>query len=327
VDDLLDVSRITRGKVQLKRERVELADVVAKAIEMTSPAIEERRHVLRVHVPRGLVVDGDPARLAQVVANLLTNAAKYTDPGGEIVVAGSEAASAAVLSVRDTGRGIAPEMLPRLFDLFSQEHQEIDRSEGGLGIGLSIVRSLVQAHGGSVEAHSDGKGQGAEFTVRLPLATGGVPANETAARAVPASVRADAQLRILVVDDNPDAAELLADSLRALGHTARVAFDGPSAIEEARTFQPDVALLDLGLPVMDGFEVAHRLKSLPRLQDLQLVAITGYGQEVDRRRTREVGFDEHLVKPVDVEALDVWLRRGAARRPQRLRPPQEPADL
>jgi signal transduction histidine kinase len=313
VDDLLDVSRITRGKVQLKRETVDLADVVAKAIEMTSPAIEERRHVLKVDVPRGLTVQGDPGRLAQVVANLLTNAAKYTDAGGTIVVTGSGGESGTAISVKDTGRGIAPEMVPRLFTLFSQERQEIDRSEGGLGLGLAIVRNLVQAHGGTVEARSDGKGCGAEFIVRLP---GSAPAAADTERsaALPGAARVaeGPGLRVLVVDDNHDAAELLADSLRALGHTARAAFDGPTAIEAAREFQPQVALLDLGLPVMDGFEVAQRLKTLPGLGDLHLVAITGYGQDVDRQRAREAGFDEHLVKPVDLEVLHSWLRRSGS---------------
>jgi signal transduction histidine kinase/DNA-binding response OmpR family regulator len=311
VDDLLDVSRITRGKVQLTREPVDLADIVIKAIEMTSPAVEERRHTLHVEVPRGVVVDGDAARLSQVVANLLTNAAKYTDVGGTIAVRGGVDESMARLQVVDTGRGIAPEMLSRIFELFSQERQEIDRSAGGLGLGLAIVRSLVEAHGGSVAATSEGKGRGAEFTIRLPLssraaASHGDPARASATRAEHVA----AGRRVLVVDDNRDAAELLADSLRALGHTARVAVDGPSAVQAAGEFRPDVALLDLGLPVMDGFELAHRLKARPGLAHLQLVAITGYGQESDRQRTREAGFDAHLVKPVELERLESWLRRG-----------------
>ena len=326
VDDLLDVSRITRGKVQLRRERVDLADVVAKAIEMTSPAIEERRHTLNVTVTRGLTVDGDPARLAQIVANLLTNAAKYTDPAGAIAIDGRADGAAVVLRVTDSGRGIAPDMLPRIFDLFSQERQEIDRSQGGLGLGLAIVKSLVQAHGGTVVARSDGKGHGSEFAVRLPLSAG------TAIGPVPAegrrATRRDAPavhgLRVLVVDDNEDAAEMLADSLSMLGHAIRVALDGPGALDAALEFHPDVALLDLGLPVMDGFEVAHRLRSLPGAAGIRLVAITGYGQEVDRARTRDAGFDEHLVKPVDLERLERWLREvqspESERRPRSPRP-------
>ena len=315
VDDLLDVSRITRGKVQLRRERIDLADIVAKAIEMTSPAIESRRHTLTVDVPRGLIVDGDAARLAQVTANLLTNAAKYTDPGGQIAVSGSSKDSQAVLTVIDTGRGIAPDMLPRIFDLFAQERQEIDRSDGGLGLGLAIVKSLMRAHGGTVDAHSEGKNRGARFSIRMPLAARAPEAPGIASAAAPPQVSpAVPGLRILVVDDNADAARLLSDSLQALGHCADVAFDGPSALETAPAFHPDVVLLDLGLPVMDGFEVAQRLKALPGWRGLEIVAITGYGQDIDRRRTRESGFDEHMVKPVRLDALEAWLRRSQKRR-------------
>jgi len=315
VDDLLDVSRITRGKVQLKRERIDLADIVAKAIEMTSPAIESRRHILTVDVPRGLVVDGDAARLAQVTANLLTNAAKYTDPGGQILVSGSSENSQAVLSVIDSGRGIAPDMLPRIFDLFAQERQEIDRSDGGLGLGLAIVKSLMRAHGGTVDAHSDGKNRGARFRIRIPLAIRGTEEPGTVSPPAPAPVSAAVPgLRILVVDDNADGARLLADSLTTLGHRAIVAFDGPSALERAAAFHPNVVLLDLGLPVMDGFEVAQRFKALPEREGLEVVAITGYGQDIDRQRTRDSGFDDHMVKPVRLDALETWLRRSQKRR-------------
>ncbi|HEX6976723.1 MAG TPA: ATP-binding protein, partial [Vicinamibacterales bacterium] len=308
VDDLLDISRITRGKVQLKKEPRELAEIVNKAIEMTSPAIENQRHRLVVSVPRGLVVTADASRLAQVVANLLTNAAKYTNPGGEISVTGAVEGAVALLRVEDSGRGISPEMLPRIFDLFSQERQEIDRSEGGLGLGLAIVKTLVHAHGGSVEAHSAGKGRGAQFTIRLPLEPGAEPVHvETAPSVLTAAAPLD-PLRILIVDDNPDAAELLAEVLSAVGYQTLVALDGPSALEVAADFEPAVALLDIGLPVMDGFELAERLRAIPGLSGIKLVAITGYGLEVDRRRTRDAGFDEHLVKPVDLERLQGWLR-------------------
>ena len=311
VDDLLDVSRITRGKVQLRNERVDLADIVAKALEMTSPAIEGRRQVLTVQVPRGLVVEGDAARLAQVMANLLTNAAKYTDAGGEITVSGASEDSQAVLRVVDRGRGIAPDMLPRIFDLFAQERQEIDRSDGGLGLGLAIVKSLVQAHGGSVDAHSDGKNRGARFTIRIPMASPAVQESVTASKAASAPLFSPTPgLRILVVDDNPDAARLLADALQDMGHTTLVAPDGPRALASAAAFHPDVVLLDLGLPVMDGFEVAQRLKALPEREGLEVVAITGYGQDIDRQRTRDSGFDEHMVKPVRLDALEAWLRRS-----------------
>jgi signal transduction histidine kinase/DNA-binding response OmpR family regulator len=308
IDDLLDVSRITRGKVQLRRARVDLADAVTKAIEMTSPAIDERRHVLHVEVPRGvLIVEGDDARLAQVLANLLTNAAKYTDAGGRIDITGESKEGSAVLRVADTGRGIAPDMLGRVFDLFSQERQEIDRSQGGLGLGLAIVRSLVQAHGGSVDVQSAGKGRGAEFTIRLPLSTVEAPQLESDGPAAPAALQDAAGRRILVVDDNADAAYVLADSLEALGYTTEMAFDGPSALEAAREFRPDAVLLDLGLPVMDGFEVARGLKA-DHGPGLEVVAVTGYGQEVDRQRALDAGFDEHMVKPVDIDRLDAWLR-------------------
>jgi signal transduction histidine kinase len=313
VDDLLDVSRITRGKVQLKRQPIELADTVAKAIEMTSPAIEERQHVLDVSVPKGIVVDADPGRLAQVVANLLTNAAKYTDAGGRIGIRGAVEGSDAVVRVADNGVGIEPDMLPRIFDLFSQGRQDIDRSQGGLGLGLAIVRSLVQAHGGRISARSAGKGKGAEFAIAIPLAV--TTGCEIPPESPPQTARAARGVRVLVVDDNADAAELLAESLRAVGHTARVAFDGPTALDEARTFRPDVAILDLGLPVMDGFEVAERLKADPELAHLHLVAVTGYGRDVDRERTRRAGFGAHLVKPVDVEHLHEWLRSMGTQAP------------
>ena len=309
VDDLLDVSRITSGKVQLKRERSDLADLVAKAVEMTSPAIEERGHRLTVDVPRGLTVEGDPARLAQVFANLLTNAAKYTENGGAIGVEARGRGGRIQLSVSDDGIGIAPEMLPHVFDLFMQERQGIDRSEGGLGLGLAIVRSLVLAHGGTVTASSRGAGLGATFSVELPVAA------ETFEQAAPEELTARAtgeSLRVLVVDDNRDAAELLVDSLRALGHVVAVAFDGPSGLEQASAFRPAVALLDLGLPVMDGYELARRLRAQSTAEALKLVAITGYGQASDRTQSQAAGFDAHLVKPVDLRELDALIRAPRA---------------
>jgi CheY-like chemotaxis protein len=309
VDDLLDISRITRGKVQLKRTRVDLADLVAKAVEMTAPAIEERRHMLKIAVSRGLMLDADASRLAQVIANLLTNAAKYTDPGGQIAIDAARQDGHAVLRVTDTGIGIARDMLPRVFELFSQERQNIDRSQGGLGLGLAIVRSLVQAHGGTVSARSEGEGKGSEFQIRIPLAAGesGLALQpRDAAQSASATAR-----RVLVVDDNNDAAEMLADCLNAMGHTARVAFDAPTAIELARLFMPEVALLDLGLPVMDGFELAERLRADPGFTAIRLIALTGYGQDLDRQRTSAAGFEAHMVKPVDLTMLDQWLREDA----------------
>ena len=312
VDDLLDVSRITRGKIQLRRETAQLADIISRAVEIASPAIEERRHTLTIVVPHGLEVDGDQGRLAQVFANLLTNAAKYTDRGGRIEVTGRKEGTTLVVTVTDNGSGIGPEMMPRLFRLFSQEQQELDRSQGGLGLGLAIVRGLVEAHGGSVAADSAGPGRGATFTVRLPAATTNtVLASRPPARAaIPDGGRA-----LLVVDDNRDAAELLADSLRSLGHVVRVATDGPSALELVRQYTPDVALLDLGLPVMDGFELAERLRREPELKAMGLVAITGYGQDVDRRRSEDAGFHAHLVKPVDIHALNELIHHHPFRPP------------
>ena len=310
VDDLLDVSRIARGRVELKTEIVEIAEVVAKAIEMASPLLEQRNHTLRMDVPRrGLRVDGDPTRLGQVISNLLTNAAKYTPPSGVITVRAEQVDDEVELSVRDTGIGISPDALPRIFELFVQEGQALDRSQGGLGIGLTIVRSLVERHGGSVAARSDGRGKGSEFIIRLPLAEGGA-AGADALSALPAAVAAPGAgaVRILVVDDNEDGAEMLADALIGRGYDTRVAHDAPAALRVAAEFSPDVAFLDLGLPVMDGFELAAHLRELHGLADIRLIAVTGYGQESDRRRTRDAGFEGHLVKPVDIDAIEATLK-------------------
>jgi signal transduction histidine kinase len=308
VDDLLDVARISRGTVQLRKARKQLSEVIAKSIEMTSPAIEERRHTLVVQVPAGLEIEADPARLAQVFANLLNNAAKYTDPGGTIHVTAAQESTGMVVRVSDNGQGIAPETLARVFDLFVQEPQDAERAQGGLGIGLAIVRSLVQAHGGTVHAESAGRGQGATFTVTLPVAS---PQTAAAAAVTPVMPVDGSPCRLLLVDDNEDAATLLADSLRALGHTVRIAHDGPSALAQLEDFQPEVALLDLGLPVMDGFELGEQLRAHPRLPNLSIIAVTGYAQEPDRRRTSEAGFDGHLAKPIDVLELDALVRSRA----------------
>ncbi|HEX4963959.1 MAG TPA: ATP-binding protein [Thermoanaerobaculia bacterium] len=308
VDDLLDVSRITRGKVELRTEVVEMAEVVAKAIEMASPLLEQRSHTLTVDVPtRGLLVDGDPMRLSQVVSNLLTNAAKYTPPGGHVTVRAEPDGGEVVLRVRDTGMGIAPEVLPRVFDLFVQERQAIDRSQGGLGLGLTIVRNLVERHGGSVLARSEGLGRGSEIVVRLPRAARSLELDDPLA--APASVSEakagrDGAPRILVVDDNEDAAEMLVEALTRKGYETRVAYDAPAALRLAAAFSPDVAFLDIGLPVMDGYELASHLRNIPGLSGLRLIAVTGYGQESDLRKTREAGFHHHLVKPVDVADIE-----------------------
>ena len=316
VDDLLDVSRIARGKVELKEEVVEMAFVVAKAIEMASPLLEQRTQTLAVDVARrGLAVQGDPTRLSQVVSNLLTNAAKYTPPGGHITVGAELTGGEVVLRVRDTGIGIAADVLPHIFDLFVQERQAIDRSQGGLGLGLTIVRSLVERHRGSVSVHSDGPGRGSEFVIRLPEANaaaemhrGRHPSRGTAMAVQPAGKGR----RILVVDDNEDAAEMLAEALNAKGHVTRVAHDAPDALEVAAGFIPELAFLDIGLPVMDGYELAARLRELPGLSGIRLIAVTGYGQESDRRKSEAAGFQDHLVKPVDLDAVDLVLGSDTA---------------
>jgi CheY-like chemotaxis protein len=305
VDDLLDVSRIAQGKIELRRQRVEIADIVASAIEGASPLFDERQHAIDVHVLRaGLAVDCDVTRLTQAVTNVLTNAAKYTEPRGRITVTAERQGDRVELRVKDTGIGIAPELLPTVFDMFSQGRQTLDRSRGGLGLGLTIVKSLVALHDGTVDVRSEGAGQGSEFVIRLPIARPaavgpGASSRGAIARAVPvASGR-----RVLVVDDNADAAQLIADALETIGHETRVAFDGPAALEAASTFCPEVALLDLGLPLMDGYELADRLGSLPGVAPPVLVALTGYGQATDVERSRAAGFNAHIVKPVDMQEL------------------------
>jgi PAS domain S-box-containing protein len=305
VDDLLDVSRITRGKLELKRAHVELSDVVAKAIEMASPLLEQQRHQLWVDVARrGLGLWGDPTRLAQVVANVLNNAAKYTEPGGRIAIIAAREADQVVLCVQDSGVGIAAEMLPCVFDLFVQERQTSARSRGGLGLGLTIVRSLVTLHGGTVAADSEGPGRGSTFTIRLPYHA--APASSGAAADAPWPAAAEvgrARLRVLVVDDNADAAEMLAEMLAHFGYAVCAAHDGPAALEAASTFHPDAALLDIGLPVMDGYELARQLARHPALSGIRLVAVTGYGQRQDREQSAAAGFHAHLVKPLDATQL------------------------
>jgi CheY-like chemotaxis protein len=308
VNDLLDVSRIARGKVELKEELVEMAVVVAKAVEMTSPLLEQRAHTLDLDVPRsGLPLRGDVTRLSQVISNLLTNAAKYTPAGGRVTVRGAEEQGEVVLCVRDTGIGIAADVLPHVFDLFIQERQALDRSQGGLGLGLTIVRNLVEHHGGNVSASSQGRGAGSEFVVRLPKAVVAQASEDprvaNAQAAIPVTSSANAP-RVLVVDDNVDAAEMLAAALTAKGYQTRVAHDGPAALLAAERFRPAIAFLDLGLPVMDGYELATRLRDIPDLCSMRLIAVTGYGQKSDRRRTRQAGFHHHLVKPVDLRAVD-----------------------
>jgi CheY-like chemotaxis protein len=317
VDDLLDVSRVTGGKIELKRERMELAEIVARAIETASPLLERQEHQMTIDVPpAGLVVHADPSRLAQVIGNLLTNAAKYTPKGGRISVTAGRGGGQIAITVTDTGIGIAPDVLPRVFDMFVQDRQALARSQGGLGLGLTIVRSITNLHGGTVHAHSEGVGHGSTFTVRLPAPSGPGSALADAAAPAPTAgyVPGTDGRRVLVVDDNEDAAAMLADALRSLGHAVRVAHDGASALEAARGSSMDLALLDIGLPVMDGYELARLLRTANG-EPITLVAVTGYGQERDKRQSDEAGFDAHLVKPITIEMLKSTLERfGVVRR-------------
>jgi len=306
LDDMLDVSRITSGRLELKKERIELAEIVNQAIALASPILEARQHQLVVEVAdQGLAVDVDRARMTQVLRNILENAAKYTKAGGTVTVSAQRSGDAIAVRVQDTGEGIASELLPTVFDMFVQERQASDRAQGGLGLGLAIVQRVVSLHNGTVQVRSEGRGRGSEFTVRLPPAAPLPTAvRETSAGSAPAARMG--MPRILIVDDNEDAAELLALTLQARGHITQVALDGPAALEGVLAFAPDVALLDLGLPGMDGCELAQRL----RMKDarLRLIALTGYGADKDRERTHAAGFDAHLVKPVDLKNLEATIR-------------------
>jgi PAS domain S-box-containing protein len=302
VDDLLDVSRISRGKIRLEKRRVALAVVLASAVEAARPRIDARRHELTVCLPPEAVwLEADAVRLAQVFANLLNNAAKYTEEGGRIRLTAECDGAEVVVYVRDNGIGISPEMLPRVFELFTQAERALGRSEGGLGVGLALVRTLVEMHGGRVEAHSGGAGKGSEFVVRLPVLR--APSKEESGQGVARVEVTGPSRRVLVVDDNRDAAESLAKFLALSGHDVRTAHDGKAALEAARAFRPEVVLLDIGLPGMDGYQVARRLREQEGERHAFLAALTGYGQEDDRRRSREAGFDAHLVKPTDPDDL------------------------
>jgi len=313
VDDLLDVSRITQGKITLRREPTLLEDVVARAIETVRPMMDARGHVLTVTLPPHPVrLDADPARLAQVLGNLLANASKYTPAHGSIWLTAESSDGEVAVRVRDTGAGLAPELLPHVFDLFVQGDGSLDRARGGLGIGLTIVRQLVELHGGRVAAWSAGIGKGSEFTIQLPRAR---PAAEPPARARPAADdRAARPLRILVVEDNEDTAESLTTILELWGHEIRVALDGLAALEAAASWQPEVVLSDLGLPGMDGYALARRLREIPALGRAVLIALSGYGRDQDRCQAFDAGFDHHLVKPPDLEGLAALLARIAGTR-------------
>jgi PAS domain S-box-containing protein len=308
VDDMLDIARITRGALTLERKVMDLAQAVQSAIEVAAPGIEQAKHVLRVELPDApLFVDADPARLTQVVANLLTNATRFTPDGGSISVKARQEDDEAVLSVLDTGRGIAADSLETIFGMFVQGKEPLRRVGGGLGIGLALARRIAELHGGKVEARSAGEGLGSEFTLRLPLAE--APPQQAAA---PDRRRAENTVarRVLIVDDHVDAAKTLDEVLRSLGHATRVVHDGPAALLAVEEFKPEVVLLDIGLPGMDGYEVARRLRARRNGPPLRIVAITGWGQQADRARSAEAGFDLHLVKPVDEGALQEVLENG-----------------
>jgi two-component system, chemotaxis family, CheB/CheR fusion protein len=303
VDDLLDLSRISRGKIALKREPVELTQIIERAVESCRPLFEARHQSLDVVLPTAeIFVEGDFARLGQVIANLLNNAGKYTPDECRVRLTAAVLGDDVVLRIQDNGVGITAQMLPRIFDLFAQAEDTLDRAEGGLGIGLTLVKSLVELHGGTITARSEGLGKGSEFVVRLPALNGTAPPAQPAEDGT-ASGPTPAGRRVLAVDDNVDAVESLAMLLGLQGHEVRTAYDGPAALAAADAFQPDVILLDIGLPKLDGYEVARRLRQQPAFEKVLLVAVTGYGQAEDRLRANQAGFDVHLVKPADPVVL------------------------
>jgi signal transduction histidine kinase len=312
IDDLLDVSRITRGMITLQREAVPASAIIARAIEITRPAIDAKRHELVLELAEEpLIIEGDRTRLVQIVGNILHNATKFMAPGGRIVLRVARDGETAAFIVKDDGIGIPADRIGRVFDLFTQVHAHGDGSQGGLGIGLALVRRLVEMHGGTVEAYSPGPAQGTEMRIRLPLATTAMPEEEEAPATVPEEpVPLQARRRILVADDNNDAAGSLALRLELAGHEVRTAQDGLEALAVARTFEPQVVLLDLGMPAMDGYETARHMRRLAWGKRVRLIALTGWGQQQDRIRTAEAGFDIHLVKPVS--ELDLFRAIGAS---------------
>ncbi len=310
VDDLLDVSRITRGKIQLRLAPTNLIGVVSHALEASQPLIESAGHRVESSLPtEPLWVEGDADRLIQVVTNLLNNAAKYTHPGGQIWLALQNDDSHAIIRVRDTGIGIPPEMLGSVFDLFAQVDRSLNRAQGGLGIGLTVVSRLITKHGGTVVARSDGPGMGSEFIVRLPMIS--APAGKSGSSGGGEVALRGRGLSLLLVDDNADGAESLAVLLRFMGHKVDLAYDGPAALAAAVTSRPHAVILDIGLPGMNGYEVARHLRDRPETRDLLLIALTGYGRDEDRQKSNDAGFDHHLVKPVELDVLRQLLERVA----------------
>ena len=309
IDDLLDISRITSGKIRLRKDLIDASVILDQAIESVRPLVEERGHTLSVSIERGrLWLHADAARVEQIFVNLLTNAAKYTESGGRIWLTAKSESDWAVVSVRDNGTGIPPERVPEMFQLFSQGERTLARSEGGLGIGLTIVQKLTEMHGGKVIARSEGTDSGSEFIVTLPLARKPVRARDAVRSSDPAVGRAS---RILVVDDHVDTARGMVQLLELLGNEVVCAHDGRTAIETARRFAPDFVLLDIGLPELDGYQVAAALREDKHLQNAVIIAVSGYGQDEDRRRSFSAGFDHHLVKPVDFETLVSLIARSA----------------
>jgi PAS domain S-box-containing protein len=302
VDDLLDVARIARGKLELQKQVIDVRAPIASGIEIASPLLEQKGHHFELKVPpHALLVNGDAPRLTQVFANVICNAAKYTDPGGHIAVLVSQRDQQIVIELRDDGIGLDQQLLPRIFDPFVQGAQSSERSRGGLGLGLGLVRALVELHGGQVEARSPGPGLGSTFTIWLPAVARAEASPELNGPLSTAFRSTSGKLRILVVDDNDDARMLLADVLGELGHDVRVAGDGGAALEVIRDFRPEIGLLDIGLPGMDGYELATKLR--PALPGVRLIALSGYGQPADHARSQAAGFDRHLVKPVEVRRL------------------------
>ncbi len=315
IDDLLDVSRVERGLITLQRKPVDLAEIVTRAVETSRPAMDRRHHTLDVQLPpQGVVVDGDEIRLIQILGNVLNNAAKFTDPGGSIAVDVSVENGDVALRVTDTGIGIPAELLPNIFELFTQGDRGVERAAGGLGIGLALVRKLVEMHDGTVSARSDGPGHGSEITIRLPVLVDAVSQVPPGRARVPLS--AAAGHRVLVVDDNRDAAEAMTMLLESAGFSIRTAHDGADGFEQAAAFHPEIVLLDLGIPRMSGYDLARRLREQPWGRDILLVAVTGWGQKEDRERTARAGFDAHLVKPVgEQDLLDAIAGGGRVVRP------------
>jgi signal transduction histidine kinase len=312
IDDLLDVSRISRNTLELRRERVQLAHVLDRAIETSQPLIELSGNELVVHNQASAVyVDGDPVRLAQVFSNLLNNAAKYAKDAqsrGRITLSVKSSVESVSIAVKDNGIGIAPNLLPRVFDMFTQVGRSIGQSEGGLGIGLALARRLVEMHGGSIEARSEGAGRGSEFVVSLP-SVAVAPRQEVASPVCSPSPPKTAKRRILIADDNPDVVEAFQVMLETLGHEVETAHDGMEVLEKAEQFRPEIAVLDIGMPRLNGYDTARQLRLQPWSRDLLLVAVTGWGSEKDKRQSHEAGFDVHWVKPIDPIAFGEWVAR------------------